>query len=160
MQFDARAAKLLTAGPHFTISDCPGLRLAATSARRSWICHYKSPLDGRMRQTKIGGWTVMSLAAATVEWERLRGERSAGGARLLASLAPLYWLNCDAACPEAVERGQVNSCAVGADCRVGQQPEKRAYGDCEDAHAATCCLSSARLARKRWFFAIIFGLLT
>lgn len=78
MQFDARAAKLLTAGQHFTISDCPGLRLEATKSKRSWIYRYKSPLDGRMRQTKIGEWPAISLAAATVEWERLRGARSAG----------------------------------------------------------------------------------
>ena len=31
-----------------------------------------------MRQTKIGEWPAISLAAATVEWERLRGARSAG----------------------------------------------------------------------------------
>lgn len=78
MQFDARAAKLLAAGQHFTISDCPGLRLEATKSKRSWIYRYKSPLDGRMRQTKIGEWPAISLAAATVEWERLRGARSAG----------------------------------------------------------------------------------
>lgn len=78
MQFDARAVKLLTAGQHFTITDCPGLRIEVTISKRSWIYRYKSPLDGRMRQTKIGEWPAMSIAAATVEWERLRGERSAG----------------------------------------------------------------------------------
>lgn len=78
MQFDARAAKLLTAGQHFTISDCPGLRIEASASKRSWIYRYKSPIDNRMRQTKIGEWPAMSLAAATVEWERLRSERSAG----------------------------------------------------------------------------------
>ena len=31
-----------------------------------------------MRKTKIGEWPVISLAAAKVEWERLRGVRSAG----------------------------------------------------------------------------------
>ena len=31
-----------------------------------------------MRQTKIGEWPAISLAAATVEWEPLRGARSAG----------------------------------------------------------------------------------
>lgn len=30
-----------------------------------------------MRQTNIGEWPAISLAAATVEWERLRGARSA-----------------------------------------------------------------------------------
>lgn len=78
MQFDARAAKLLTAGQHFTIDDCPGLRIEASVSKRSWIYRYKSPLDGRMRQTKIGEWPAMSLAAATVAWERLRSDRGAG----------------------------------------------------------------------------------
>jgi hypothetical protein len=78
MQFDARAAKQLTAGQHFTITDCPGLRLEASATRRSWIYRYKSPVDGRMRQTKIGEWPAVSLAAATVEWERLRSARGAG----------------------------------------------------------------------------------
>ncbi|UGQ45112.1 tyrosine-type recombinase/integrase [Massilia endophytica] len=78
MQFDARAAKLLEAGQHFTISDCPGLRLEATATRRSWIYRYKSPVDGRMRQAKIGEWPAMSLAVAAVEWERLRGARANG----------------------------------------------------------------------------------
>jgi integrase len=79
MPFDARAAKLLEAGQHFTISECPGLRMVATSQKRSWIYRYKSPLDGRMRQTKIGEWPAMSLASATVAWEKLREERGAGG---------------------------------------------------------------------------------
>ncbi len=78
MQFDARAAKQLTAGQHFTISDCPGLRLEATTARRSWIYRYKSPTDGRMRQVKLGEWPAMSPAAAHVEWEKRRAERDAG----------------------------------------------------------------------------------
>lgn len=78
MQFDARAAKQLTAGQHFTIDDSPGLRLEASATRKSWIYRYKSPVDGRMRQTKIGEWPAVSLAAATVEWERLRSERDAG----------------------------------------------------------------------------------
>jgi integrase len=78
MQFDARAAKLLTAGQHFTISDCPGLRLEASTARRSWIYRYKSPVDGRMRQVKLGEWPAMSPAAAEVEWEKRRADRDAG----------------------------------------------------------------------------------
>jgi integrase len=78
MPFDARAAKLLQAGQHFTISECPGLRLVASTQKRSWIYRYKSPLDGRMRQTKIGEWPAVSLAGATVAWEKLRDARVAG----------------------------------------------------------------------------------
>lgn len=78
MQFDARAAKLLPAGQHFTITDCPGLRLQATTTKRSWIYRYKSPIDGKMRQVKIGEWPKVSPAAAEVAWEKMRADRGAG----------------------------------------------------------------------------------
>lgn len=78
MQFDAKAAKLLEPGQHFTISDCPGLRLEATATTRTWVYRFKSPVDQRMRQVKIGAWPKLSIAGATVEWERLRAIRSEG----------------------------------------------------------------------------------
>lgn len=78
MHFDARAAKLLKPGEHMTITDHPGLRLECTATRRTWIYRYKSPVDGRMKQTKIGAWPAMSPAAAIVEWEKLRAARDSG----------------------------------------------------------------------------------
>ncbi|KWC29778.1 alpha/beta hydrolase [Burkholderia ubonensis] len=78
MRFDARTAKQLLPGAHLNIDGCPGLRLQATTSRRSWIYRYKSPVDGRMRQIKIGEWPALSIAVAAVEWERLRDERNAG----------------------------------------------------------------------------------
>src|SRR4051812_13212915 len=75
MHFDARKAKLLTAGQHCTISDCPGLRLEASATRRTWVYRYKSPIDMRMRQVKIGEWPAMSMAAAVAAWETLRSKR-------------------------------------------------------------------------------------
>lgn len=78
MQFDAKAAKLLEPGQHFTISDCPGLRLEATATTRSWTYRYKSPIDSKMRQVKIGTWPAMSAVKAQVEWETLRDLRAAG----------------------------------------------------------------------------------
>lgn len=78
MQFDARAAKLLRPGQHFTISDCQGLRLEVSTKGRTWTYRYKSPVDQRMRQVKIGNWPEMSPARAEVEWESLRDARSAG----------------------------------------------------------------------------------
>lgn len=78
MQFDAKAAKLLEPGQHFTISDCPGLRLEATTTTRSWTYRYKSPIDGRMRQVKLGAWPAMSYHSAVVAWEKLRDARAAG----------------------------------------------------------------------------------
>lgn len=78
MQFDARQAKLLAPGAHLIIEDCPGLRLSATGTGRAWIYRYKSPVDGRMRQTKLGQWPAMPAVAALAEWERLRGVRDSG----------------------------------------------------------------------------------
>lgn len=78
MQFDARTAKLLQPGQHFTISDCQGLRLEVSTKGRTWTYRYKSPVDQRMRQVKIGGWPEMSPARAEVEWEKLRDARAAG----------------------------------------------------------------------------------
>lgn len=84
MRFDARAAKQMQPGTHITIEGCPGLRLEASAARRSWIYRYKSPVDGRMRQTKIGEWPALSLAAAMGDWERLRSARESGSDPALA----------------------------------------------------------------------------
>jgi integrase len=78
MQFDARTAKLLKPGSHLTIDGCPGLRLKATDNSRTWIYRYKSPIDGRMRQTKIGQWPAVSPASAIAQWEQLRDVRDAG----------------------------------------------------------------------------------
>jgi len=78
MPFDARAAKLLQAGEHIILPEHPGLRLVATDTRRSWIYRYKSPIDGGMRQIKIGEWPRLELAKALAEWDRLRGVRDSG----------------------------------------------------------------------------------
>jgi integrase len=78
MSFDAREAKQLQPGQHFTISDCPGLRLEASASAKSWTYRYKSPVDARMRQVKIGEWPKMSQHAAITEWEKLRDIRVAG----------------------------------------------------------------------------------
>ena len=78
MKFDAREAKLLEIGTHFMVDDCPGLRLEASASRRTWVYRYKSPIDDRMRQVKIGSWPAMSEAAATFAWEDLRKFRDSG----------------------------------------------------------------------------------
>ena len=78
MQFDARAAKLLQPGEHMVIEGCNGLRLVCSTAGRAWIYRYKSPVDGRMRQAKLGAWPALSIGQAAAEWERLRAARDAG----------------------------------------------------------------------------------
>lgn len=76
--FDARAAKALEAGNHLTIDEAPGLRLVASESVRTWVYRYKSPLDGLMRQIRLGRWPAMTLAAALAAWERTKAERDAG----------------------------------------------------------------------------------
>lgn len=78
MRFDARAASKLEADTHMTFDGFPGLRLQATKTRRSWIYRYKSPVDDRMRQIKLGEWPAMSYSAAIAEWEGQRTARNAG----------------------------------------------------------------------------------
>jgi integrase len=76
--FDARAARALQAGQHIVIDGAPGLRLEASASTRSWTFRYRSPVDGRMRQVRIGHWPAMTLPAALASWERLKAERDAG----------------------------------------------------------------------------------
>lgn len=78
MAFDARKIKLMQPGTHASIDGFPGLRVEATASKRSWTYRYKSPVDGRMKQTKLGEWPAMSYAAAISAWESARTTRSAG----------------------------------------------------------------------------------
>jgi integrase len=78
MNFDAREAKLLSPGAHITIDDAPGLRLKATGSTKVWTYRYKSPVDQRMRQVKIGEWPAMSFPKAMSEWEELSKARKNG----------------------------------------------------------------------------------
>lgn len=79
MRFDARNVKTMQPGTDMMFSDFPGLRLRATASRRSWMYRYKSPVDGRMRQIKLGSWPAMSYSAAIAAWESARAQRDAGG---------------------------------------------------------------------------------
>lgn len=76
--FDARAAKALVAGNHLTFESTPGLRLKATASTRTWVYRYKSPVDGRMRQVRLGRWPAMSPTAALVAWQQARDARANG----------------------------------------------------------------------------------
>lgn len=78
MRFDVRTASKLPAGQHMTFDGFPGLRFQASESRRSWIYRYKSPIDDRMRQVKLGEWPAMGFPAAIPEWEQRRAERDAG----------------------------------------------------------------------------------
>lgn len=76
--FDARKIKSLQPDEYITVSEYPGLRIRATETTRTWMYRYKSPIDGRMRQIKIGAWPSMSVHAAIADWEKLRQLRESG----------------------------------------------------------------------------------
>ena len=76
--FDPRSAKTLQPGSHLTVDGAPGLRLTATQTKRTWSYRYKSPVDGAMRQIRLGHWPAMGLPAALAAWERVREQRQAG----------------------------------------------------------------------------------
>lgn len=78
MTFDARNIKQLQPGQHITSTEYPGLRVEAFADRRTWTYRYRSPVDGRLRQVKVGAWPAMSVHAAIAEWEALRDKRAAG----------------------------------------------------------------------------------
>ncbi|WP_363322075.1 Arm DNA-binding domain-containing protein [Accumulibacter sp.] len=46
--------------------------------RKTWTCRYRSPLDQKLRQVRIGTWPAVSLHVAVVAWERLRDLRDSG----------------------------------------------------------------------------------
>lgn len=78
MTFDAKKAKLLVPGAHLIIEECPGLRFEVRTASRTWIYRYRSPVDQKIRQIKIGQWPAKSLSIAIEEWSALRDLRLPG----------------------------------------------------------------------------------
>lgn len=78
MIFDPKAAKSLAPGQHIIVAGCPGLRLERTESFATWTYRYRSPVDGKLRQVKIGHWPAVSFAKAMGAWEALRDKREAG----------------------------------------------------------------------------------
>lgn len=78
MTFDARRARQLKAGEHLTVEHCPGLRLIATRSGRTWTYRFKSPVDQRVRQVRLGAWPALSLQEAIGRWSEARKERDDG----------------------------------------------------------------------------------
>lgn len=76
--FDARTMKALTPGQHLTSPDFPGLRLDAYTDLRTWTYRYRSRVDGKLRQTKLGTWPAVSIHSAIAKWEELRKARDLG----------------------------------------------------------------------------------
>lgn len=78
MHFDARQAKALKPGQHLVVGGCPGLRLEVTASTKTWTYRFKSPVDGRMKQTSLGQWPAMSFLEAAQAWQARRGDLSTG----------------------------------------------------------------------------------
>jgi integrase len=78
MQFSARAAKALPPGDHIVVEGCAGLRLEATQSSKTWTYRYKSPVDSRMRQIRLGHWPAMGMPAAVIAWQEMKDRRDAG----------------------------------------------------------------------------------
>jgi hypothetical protein len=76
MYFDVRAAKQLEAGQHITVDGCPGLRLAASASRKTWIYRYKAPATGRMKQVALGQYPAMPVQTAATAWDEFRKLRA------------------------------------------------------------------------------------
>lgn len=76
--FDAREMKALAPGQHLTSPEYPGLRLEAHADRRTWTYRYRSPIDKKLRQTKLGTWPAVSVHSAIAKWEELRRARETG----------------------------------------------------------------------------------
>jgi integrase len=77
--FDARAAKALKAVDHLTVPSALGLRLETTQQHCTWTYRYRSPVDGRMLQVRLGRWPALGLPGALAAWERMKQQRDAGG---------------------------------------------------------------------------------
>lgn len=77
--FNPRSARALKAGEHLIVEEAPGLRLQTTVSGHSWIYRYRSPVDGRMRQLKLGRWPALGLPAALAAWQRVKAVRDTGG---------------------------------------------------------------------------------
>lgn len=78
MYFDARKAKALTEGQSYAVDGCPGLRLEAGKTKKTWVYRYRSPVNDKLRQIKIGTWPAMPPAEAAGLWSDLRARREAG----------------------------------------------------------------------------------
>ncbi|MDP9584657.1 UNVERIFIED_ORG: hypothetical protein J2791_003969 [Burkholderia contaminans] len=79
MKFDANKIRRMVQGTDEPINGFAGLRISAGAKRRAWVYRYKSPLDGKMKQIKLGEWPVMPFSAAVTAWEEQQRQiRSSG----------------------------------------------------------------------------------
>lgn len=76
-EFDPRAARKLAAGQHIAYGHRPGLRLVATTTRRSCVYRCKTA-QGLMNQLQPGQWPATPCGQAVRQWEAARGGHAGG----------------------------------------------------------------------------------
>ncbi|WP_416399976.1 Arm DNA-binding domain-containing protein [Alicycliphilus denitrificans] len=69
--------------PHLP-SDWPGPSLVASAKSRTWIYRYRSPIDQKVRQVRIGRWPAVSERGACDQWQQLADDRQKGSDPVLA----------------------------------------------------------------------------
>jgi integrase len=78
-EFDPADARRLKAGEWLTFPAYPGLRLKRASKQVfGWAYRYRSPIDGRLRQIKLGNWPATPWTKAVTRWDELRHARNDG----------------------------------------------------------------------------------
>lgn len=78
LDFDPGRAKRLKPGEFIAFPEAPGLRLEASRSGRRWVYRYRSPIDGALRQIKLGAWPFLPAHRALLAWEKRRDERGEG----------------------------------------------------------------------------------
>ena len=75
----ALSVKRLKSGYLSDILPHSGLRIVVNkSGSKTWVYRYRSPLNNKLKQVKLGLYPTMELAAARAELIRLKGERDSG----------------------------------------------------------------------------------
>jgi integrase len=71
-RFDVAAVRAMKSGDWFTFAGHSGLRLERNGASRTFLDRYRSPVDGRLRQVKLGRWPAISFEKAAVRWDEVQ----------------------------------------------------------------------------------------
>ncbi|MDR3449664.1 MAG: integrase family protein [Alphaproteobacteria bacterium] len=78
IKFSPRTFKELSDGTNAAVEGYDGLRIIVSGNLRTWTYRYRSPVDGKVKQTKLGAWPDMTWDDAKSEWLRARESRAAG----------------------------------------------------------------------------------
>ncbi|MDH3317664.1 MAG: tyrosine-type recombinase/integrase [Gammaproteobacteria bacterium] len=76
--FDAAKARALKDGRWLVYEGYSGLRLHCHGRARTWVYRYRSPVDARVRQIRLGRWPAVSWEIAVARWDDRRRQRDDG----------------------------------------------------------------------------------